>query len=523
MAGTGRKPAAKSFAQVPSANIQRSKFNRSHTLKTAFDSGYLIPILVDEALPGDTFTCNLTTFGRLATPLRPIVDNLYLETFFFAVPYRLVFEKFQQLMGEDEGEQGSPTYLLPLLECPSGGYLENGLEDYMGIPTKVENLSPVCLWHRAYELIYQDWFRDQNMIDATAIKTDETPDDPTDYQLRKRGKRHDYLTSALPFAQKGPAVALPLQGDAPVIPDPLNTFPSFTTGGNSFFLRGTTSDQNTSWSGQPNTTGSAEWVNTGLVVDNSNVTGATINQLREASAIQRLYERDARGGTRYTEKIRSHFGVTSPDQRLQRPEYLGGGSQNITITPVAQTTQPIGISDPLATLGGYGVTSSSGSSFRKSFVEHTLVIGLACVRADLTYQQGLDKMFSRRDVLEFYWPELAHLGEQAVLNKEIYVSGTASDEDVFGYQERFAEYRFKQSKLTAEMRSNHSLSLDYWHLAQDFGSLPSLEQSFVEENPPVDRILAVPGERQLLLDCYFDYNCARPMPTYSVPGASSRF
>lgn len=522
-----------SFAQVPSANIQRSSFNRSCGLKSAFDEGDLIPIFVDEALPGDTMNLRMTAFTRMATPIYPVMDNMYMDFFFFAVPVRLLWENWERMNGEQDSPDDSTDFLVPLLTVPGGGHLENSLSDYMGIPTQ-EDIVHTSLWHRAYNLIWNDWFRDQNLQDSAVVDLDDGPDDDADYVIQKRGKRHDYFTSCLPFLQKGPSIQLPLGTSAPVTGDVISDtatdeIPLFIIDGNTDQLQtiafqdeiefgqnaGAGGPHAMSWSDPKLTLGAA-------TADLSAATAATINELRESFQIQRMFEKDARGGSRYTEIIRSHFGVVSPDQRLQRPEYLGGGNQTININPVAATTT-LDPTAPLGTLGGFGTGASSGSGFVKSFVEHSVIIGLACVRADLNYQQGLDRMFSRRTRFDFFWPALAHLGEQAVLNKEIFADGSAADDEVFGYQERFAEYRYKPSKVTGTMRSNAAASLDAWHLSQDFAALPVLDADFIVEAPPVDRVVGDPADPHFLFDAFFQYKCARPMPVFSVPGLIDHF
>jgi hypothetical protein len=514
--GTLPSTLTKDFSRVPKVDIQRSVFNRDHGLKTTFDAGYLVPIFYDEALPGDTFTMDANGFGRLATPINPFMDNLYIETFFFAVPYRLIWNNWEKFCGEQDNPGDSTDYLVPQT---TGTITNSTLYDYFGVPTDV-SLSFNNLCGRAYNLIYNEWFRDQNLQDSVIVDKGDGPDTLTNYTLLKRGKRHDYFTSSLPWPQKGEAVSLPLGTSAPIATDAThNQYVSVIEGGGSEYnIR-----PHNGTGGASIAVGSAAVAGSHqLFADLSDATAATINQLREAFQIQRLYEKDARGGTRYTEVIQSHFGVTSPDARLQRPEYLGGGKDRININPIAQTSST-DATTPQGNLSGYGTTGFTGHRFNKSFTEHSVVIGLACVFADLTYQQGLARHFSRQTRWDFYWPALAHLGEQAVLNKEIYAQGTADDNNVFGYQERYAEYRYKPSNVTGQMRSNFAQSLDTWHLAQDFGSLPALNASFIEENPPVDRVTAVQNYPNLILDMYFKLKCARPMPTYGVPGLIDHF
>lgn len=539
-----RSVMAHQFSQIPRAEIQRSSFNRSHGYKTTFDSGYLVPFYVDEVLPGDTFNLKCTLFARLATPIVPFMDNMFMETFFFFVPNRLLWDNWQKFNGEQENPGDSTDFLIPTINN-TGSFTVGSIADYFGIPTGVNNLEVNALPFRAYNLIYNEWFRDENLQDSLPVEKGDGPDDVADYKLVRRGKRHDYFTSALPWPQKGPGVDLPLTGNAPVYGNG-NAINFTTNTNNNFALQitsggGSESTPNIRFIGGKGNTvlpssdpssvsqsvskyplvGLAN-TDSGLYADLSDVTAVTINSLRQAFQLQRLYERDARGGTRYTEILRAHFGVVSPDARLQRPEYLGGSSSPININPVQQTSATDSTS-PQGNLAAFGLTSSKIHGFTKSFVEHGYIIGLVNVRADLTYQQGLQRLWSRQTRFDFYWPALAHLGEQAVLNKEIYAQGTAADDDVFGYQERYAEYRYYPSLITGKFRSTYAQPLDMWHLSQKFDSLPTLSAQFIEDNPPVSRVIAVQDEPQFLLDTYFSLNCVRPMPVYSVPGLVDHF
>lgn len=526
------------FAMVPRADIPRSSFLREYAHKTTFDAGYLIPFYHDEVLPGDTFRVKCVMFARMSTPLYPVMDNMVMDVHFFFVPNRLTWSNWKKFMGEQATPASSISYSIPQMVSKASGYDINSLHDYFGLPTAGQVTAAQTVSHnslplRAYNLIYNEWYRDENLQDSVTVDTGDGPDTYTNYTLLRRGKRFDYFTSALPNPQKGStSVSVPLGTRAPLVLDTTVPHTQKTRTTSNVLAPNIPGDLGSDANSDLIQVGSGAGVIVDVATthyaDLSTATAATINQLRQAFQVQKLLERDARGGTRYTEVVQAHFGVKSPDARLQRPEYLGGGSFTVNISPITQNAQSglTGGTTPMGSLAGVA-TALGQAGFSQSFTEHGYVIGLVSVRADLTYQQGLERHWKRSTRYDYYFPAFAMLGEQSVLNREIYCKGdaTAADALVFGYQERWAEYRYKPSLITGQFRSTYSSTLDAWHLAQKFTALPTLNSTFIQETPPVDRVLATASQtgRQFYFDSVVSIKAARPLPMYSVPGMIDRF
>ena len=543
------------FSDAPAMYMRRTKFDRSHVYKTTFNSGKLIPVFVDEVLPGDTTRLSVNYFARLATPIKPIMDNIYLDWFFFFVPNRLVWDHWQNFCFEKEDPDDSTDYVIPVTMANDNArdtYV-GSLWDYFGLPINTTNTITgiSALPFRAVYLIWNEWFRDENLQKSVKIQkgdkneivdSSRASDQPSwlyqsetnifpGYPCPPRGKRHDYFTSALPWTQKGPGVNISLTGNAPVhgngqllglAPNGAGNAAGYISMSGNVGAILYNSD-GSEWESGQGAYVTSESMKSGLIADLSDISAITINGLRTAFQMQKFYERLARGGSRYTEVLRSFFGVVSPDARLQRPEFLGSFTKMVMVNPIAQTSAT-DTTSPQGNLSAYGVTASKFHGFTKSFVEHGYIIGFVSARADLTYQQGINRMWLRSTVYDFYWPTFAHLGEQAIELREIYAQGTADDTTVFGYQERYAEYRYKPSQITGKFRSSVSGgNLDVWHLSQFFSNAPTLNEEFITENPPIKRIVAVQDEPEFLLDIGFRYTTVRPMPMFGTPGLVDHF
>ena len=558
------------FSQIPHVGVQRSRFNRDSSVKFSFNAGDIIPFYVDEVLPGDTFQVRTSKVVRLQTLLTPMMDNLHLDFYWFYVPSRLCWEHWAELMGENTAAAWAPAieYEVPQVSAPAaiegdnpepGGWKEGTIADYMGIPIGIPDIKVSALPFRAYALICDQWFRDQNLSDPLNISLGDADvegsngdTDLTDVAKGgmpyKASKYHDYFTSCLPAPQKGADVTIPI-GEAGRLPvyayddfTPLADMPKsgvstnpipmagyYNTGGSdqrAITMVGGPDAKHTAYSAAGQLGPVSHFAPANLwAAQDALAQAASINQLRMAYQMQRLLERDARGGTRYIELIRSHFGVTSPDSRLQRPEYLGGSRVPININQVVQTSATDAVS-PQGTVAAQSLTTDSHSDYTKSFVEHGYVLGLCVARYEHTYQQGLHRMWQRKGRYDYYWPVLAHIGEQAVKNSEIFAQGDAEDSEVFGYQEAWAEYRYMPNRVAGEMRSAAATPLDVWHLADYYSDLPSLSDSWIKEDKSnVDRVLAVTSSisNQLFADIYIQCTATRPMPLYGVPGMVDHF
>lgn len=538
--GKQRSVDASRFAMVPRNDVPRSAFDVSHTHKTTFNAPALTPVLVLEVLPGDSIRCRMTAFARLATPIVPVMDNMILESFFFFVPNRLLWEHWEEFMGAtDVGE--TTDYLLPGVPVTTAGTAVGQMADYFGITLNGiagRTINVNALPFRAYNLIFNEWFRDQDLFPKQAENVGDGPDALADYVLVARGKRHDYFTSARPW----PAKMMNQDLVSGIAAYPAGFFP----GGNMTLWEGTVGAPVTGIGrilGDDTPAGGAASLlysgNRTVVVANhetelyADVSGINVpnirvlvNDIRTAVMIQSMMEKAARGGSRYAEQIRSEFGVTSPDARLQRPEYLGGGRSTVTVNPVAQTSGSglTGGTTVLGELAGVATAVALGHGFSQSFTEHGYILGLVSIRSDLTYQNGTNRMWFRRTRFDFYTPSLAHLGEQAIFSKELYSAGEAADDGVFGFQERWSEYKYLPSRISGAFRSTHTVPLDMWHLAQNFSPRPTLNAAFVSDLPPMERVLqvATAADEQVLFDSLFNIRMVRAMPMFSIPGVGPR-
>lgn len=528
-------------AMVQRPDVPRSKFIGQWSRKTTFDAGLLVPFLVDEVLPGDHLKYDVTAYLRLNTPLFPLMDAQRVDTFFFYVPSRILWSNWRRFMGEQSSPGDSTTYFIPHIQSAAGGFATHSVYDHMGIPTVIDAASTLrvnALPLRAYRLIYQEWFRDQNLSGTwNPAQTGDGPDPVAQYELYRRAKSADYFTTALPWPQKFTPPTVPLGGEAPIRGLAIDAGRTPTAGNPPLSHEGTlvgvAGPTATGWAGYY----SSASANTMYVraasplldadpliwADLSQATGVQINTFRQAFLVQQLQERDARGGTRYAEIVQSHFGVTSPDMRLQRPEYIGGGSSPLDLTPIAQTAPSTGV--PVGALGAAG-TSLGQHRASVAATEHGYVIGLINVKTELSYQQGLHKMWTRSTRYDFYWPSLAGLGEQAILLKELYARGTAADDTVFGYQERWHEYRTRVSEVTGQFRSQASGTLDAWHFGQFFATAPVLGKTFIDDTPPMSRVLAAgasTANQQYLADILVRREAVRPIPMFGTPVTIGRF
>lgn len=521
------------FKQLPDVKFGRNTFNRSFGTLTTLNAGLLYPVFIDEVSPGETKKLSASFFGRINTLLFPAYSNLYLDFHIWYVPNRLLWKNWNAFLGESFNPYGgtkidTDSLLNPICNAPTGGFPRYGLADYMTVPPAVEGLFMDAKYLRAYNLIWNCFYRSETLQEPVTVPTDDGPDDYSLYKLLPRGKRFDYFTSCLPEPQRGESVYLPVGTTAPVVPNPSDPtiqisvsnsatnapLTTFSTGGHPY--------NQVHWNGESgNSGGNLTWregSHTGLLADLTKSVGTTVQAFRNLIALNQFLERENRYGDRIQEIILGHYGVTAPDYRLQLPEYLGGSTTRINISTVAQTSASQADGTPLGNLSAYGTVSDTGSGFYRSFVEHGVIIGLVSIRADLQYQQGVDRMLTRRKKLDYFFPEFAGISDQEVYNREIYADGSADDAKVFGYQERYGEYRYHNSYVTGKMRSSDPQSLEAWHTAQYFKNRPTLSAQFIEEDPPVDRIIAVTDEPQFTLDCFFDLEDTMELPLYGIPG-----
>lgn len=546
-----------SFASYPVDLPKRSGFDRSNSLFTCLDSGYIIPIYQDLMYPGETLKMKMANFCRLSAQIVPFMSNVYMDFHLWAVPYRLVWKHWPNLMGERTSKNQDTDYLTPQISAGSTGVEFGSLSDYLGVRPGIPNIEFNSHWHRAYNLIYNEWYRDENLQDEEIPFTNEDSGDSiSDYVLRRRGKRKDYFTGALPFTQKGQAVDLPLLGTAPVVGNGKGLglaadnnvygymFENASSGGTL-----ATTISTASWSSQgPLNIGSSVSYDTshsfannkvlgvstnpeysGLVADLTEASGLSVLQFYEVMAIQNVLQADARGGTRYIEMILNHFGIQSSDKRLQRPEFIGGGTFELDLSVVPQTSSTDSTS-PQGTLASYGIVQGTTKDMIYTSEEHTILLGVVSIRTPYIYQYGMDRNFFRRSRFDYYLPALDNLGEQAIYNRELFITGDQGDQEVYGYNEAWADLRYKQSRVSSHLRSDAPQSLDYWHLAQKYNSVPALNSEWIQEKPPIDRVLAVrPDEEsrvegivsntpQFIANFYFDEQWYRPMGVYSIPG-----
>ncbi|QXP08154.1 MAG: major capsid protein [Arizlama microvirus] len=529
---TVKGPQITQFNNIAPQSIPRSTFIRDFTRRTTFDADYLVPIFADEILPGDEVNLNMNALIRMSTPIKPVMDNLYAETFWFFVPNRLVWDNWVKLQGQQTNPGDSTAFSVPVLNnavapMSTTGFTNQSIYDYLGLPTLVTSLDTIsALWNRAYDLIWNEWFRDENLQNSIAVSKGDGPDDPALYTLRKRNKRKDYITSCTTAPQKGPAIAIPIVGTAPITGLAVAATASYTNNATGFNdSAGTISPAGTNWSQNVDNT------LTGVKIQGDNTTkvpaiyanlnlasAVSINQIRQFARYQQIAELDMRGGTRYVESIYSRFGVISPDFRLQRPELIGQGHSRINIYAVPQTAPTVAAQTPQGNLAAFGIAQiQGGHGCRYAATEHGMIIGMINVRADLTYQQKVPKMFLRQTRLDYYEPLLNGLGEQTVTNAEVVATGTSTDQQPWGYAERFAEYRYKDSEITGKFRSNDPQTLEVWHLSQELVT-PALNSAFITEAVPMARVLAVTTEPAFLGDMFYNYRHTRPMPIRSNPG-----